>query len=166
MKKDTNKRNVGDSGSSLPPTLERKPWLKIVGISIPILVFVFGLFFEYVKLSAKNTELANAVDNSERENKELKQIRERYFALVEKLILEGKVSSNDLVASLPQNEVERFKKREPTPTPAPAIKAEHLLEIIKQQQKLNVKESYGEMASQNFSVKDLEAFKKRGGPPR
>ena len=55
----------------------------------------------------------------------------------------------------------------PTPTPVhtpPLLKRDKLIEIILKEQRDNVRESYGELAGQNFTAKDLEDFKKAGTP--
>jgi len=52
----------------------------------------------------------------------------------------------------------------PVTSKSSTVKPEELIEIIKSQQKAEVKESSGESASQNFSKKDLEDFKKKNVP--
>lgn len=55
----------------------------------------------------------------------------------------------------------------PASTPVqnpPLPKPDKLIEIILKEQRDNVRESYGELAGQNFTAKDLEDFKKAGTP--
>ena len=74
-----------------------------------------------------------------------------------------------------ESQIEQLKNKpvetaskEPSSSPATSksstVKPEELLEIIESQQKAEVKESFGESASQNFSKKDLDEFKKKNVP--
>jgi hypothetical protein len=49
----------------------------------------------------------------------------------------------------------------PVPVPTSTVSADELLEIIKTQQRLNVKESWGVNMGQNFSNDDLKVFKEK-----
>jgi hypothetical protein len=67
-----------------------------------------------------------------------------------------------------KNKPTETTSKEPSTSPVPSksstVNPQELLEIIKSQQKVEVKESRGESASQNFNREDLAAFKKKNVP--